>query len=131
MHIVIDRNVWISALVFGGNPRKVLEQCLHDGTHIVLSEEILTEVRRTLKKKFPQFLVDFEALLVALDSYTIKVRLGGVEVTVCRDPDDNKVLETAFIGHAIWLVSGDKDLLDLKSYEGIRVVSPGDYLAHL
>ena len=128
MRIVIDSNVWISALVFGGNPRRVLERCVQNGIGIVLSEAIITEVRRNLGQKFADFLPDFEALLVALDSRIVYVTLGELDINVSRDPDDNRVLETAVLGGAEYILSGDKDLLSLTSYDTIRIVAPGVFL---
>ena len=126
MRIVIDSNVWISALVFGGNPRRVLERCVQDGIGIVLSDAITTEVRRNLGRKFADFLPDFEALLVALNSRIVYVTLGSLDIDVCRDPDDNRVLETAVLGKASYIISGDKDLLILGEYDGIRIILPTD-----
>ena len=128
MRIVIDSNVWISALVFGGNPRRVLERCVQDGIGIVVSDAITTEARRDLGRKFADFLPDFEALLVALDSRIVYVTLGELDINVSRDPDDNRVLETAVLGGAEYILSGDKDLLSLTSYDTIRIVAPGVFL---
>ena len=47
---------------------------------------------------------------------------------VCRDPDDNMVLECALEGHAQYIVSGDKDLLELKEFRGIRIVRAAEFL---
>lgn len=127
--IVIDTNVWISALVFGGAPRAVFEHALRQGVTIVVSEAILTEVRRTLHDKFPDFLDDFEALLVALSSIVSVVPLGEITIRVSRDPDDNAIIETAVIGNASVTISGDKDLLSLQDYEGVTFIMPSKYVA--
>lgn len=49
-------------------------------------------------------------------------------VTVCRDPKDNKILETALEGNAQYIVTGDPDLLVLKQFQGIRIVEPREFL---
>ena len=124
MRLVIDSNVWISALVFGGMPRQVLELCVRNGHRIVLSPELITEVRRILHTKFPNFEIDFEALLAALALNIEIVQLGSIEVHASRDTDDDKVIETAVVGQAEYIVSGDKDLLDPMRYKGIQIVKP-------
>jgi predicted nucleic acid-binding protein len=56
------------------------------------------------------------------------VPLGAHTITVCRDPDDNRILETAVIGGCDLIVSGDSDLLTLGSYQDIRIMRPADFL---
>ncbi len=126
--VVIDSNVWISALVFGGAPRQVFEQVVRSGTRVILSAEIIGEIRRVLAAKFPDFLDDFEALRAVLASTLTEVVLDGPTVSVCRDPDDNRVIETAVAGRAATIVSGDKDLLALGAYEHINIVRPAEWL---
>lgn len=126
--VVIDSNVWISALVFGGAPRQIFETVVYEGLRLVVSVEILTEVRRVVASKFPDFAEDIEALLAVLYDYTEAVPLGSITIDICRDPDDNRVIETALLGEAAWIVSGDKDLLDLGDYEGVTITTPRDWL---
>jgi putative PIN family toxin of toxin-antitoxin system len=127
--LVIDSNVWISALVFGGAPRQVFETIVHDGLRLVTSAEILTEVRRVVGVKFPEFIDDVEALIAVIHDQLDSVALGSITIDVCRDPDDNRVLETAIIGDAAGIVSGDKDLLVLGGYDGVAIVTPKEWLA--
>ena len=128
MRVVIDSNVWISALVFGGSPRRVFEAVVSKGHSLALSEEIVTEVRRVLHAKFPDFSLGFEALLTVVAPRIHYVTLGTLQVDVCRDPDDNRVLETAVIGGADFIISGDNDLLALGQYAGISICSPAETL---
>jgi putative PIN family toxin of toxin-antitoxin system len=127
--LVVDSNVWISALVFGGTPRQVFELIVHDGLRLVVSAEILTEVRRVVGVKFPDFTDDVEALIGVIQDHIDVISLGSITIDACRDPDDNRVLETAILGGAGALVSGDKDLLILGDYEGVAIVTPQDWLA--
>lgn len=127
--LVVDSNVWISALVFGGAPRQVFEVIVHDGLRLVVSAEILTEVRRVVGVKFPDFVDDVEALIGVIHEHLDFVSLGSITIDVCRDPDDNRVLETAILGDAAAIVSGDKDLLVLGDYEGVAIITPQEWLA--
>jgi putative PIN family toxin of toxin-antitoxin system len=126
--VVIDSNVWISALVFGGAPRRVLETSTRDGMRIIASAEIFTEIRRVVATKFPDFSDDVEALLAVLHEQIDVVMLGSMTIEACRDPDDNRVLETAVLGGATAIVSGDKDLLSLGEFGGIAILPPADWL---
>lgn len=126
--IVIDSNVWISALVFGGGPRQVFETVVRDGLRVVVSVEILTEIRRVVAAKFPEFVDDVETLLGVLHDDLDTVPLGAITVEVSRDPDDNRVLETAILGGAAVIVTGDRDLLVLGTYEGVTITTPQTWL---
>jgi len=131
MKIVIDSNVWISALVFGGKPRHIFERAVANGWTIVVSEEIFTEVRRILSSKFIDFIDDFESFQTVLQSHIVNVKLGSIRLSVSRDEDDNRVIETALIGGATHIITGDKDLLDLLKYKKIAIVKPSHFLENL
>ena len=128
MKVVIDTNVWVSALVFGGKPRQIFKNAANSGIEIVISAEILSEIRRILNQKFPDFMVDFEELLIALTPRLYYVELGSMQVDVCRDPKDNMILETAITGGADYIISGDNDLLVLKKLQTTKIISPAEFL---
>lgn len=121
--VVVDSNVWISALVFGGAPRRVFERIVRDGLSLVVSAEILTEIRRVVAANFPDFVEDVESLLAVLHDHVAVVALGSITITACRDPNDNRVLETAILGGAAAIVSGDKDLLVLDTFQGVAITT--------
>lgn len=128
MRVVIDSNVWISALVFGGNPRKVFKSIIDNGWTIVVSEEIFTEIRRILGIKFIEFLDDFKLFQKLLEPCISKVELGRIKVAISRDKDDNKIIETALAGNASFIITGDNDLLVLVKYKKLTIISPSEYL---
>jgi putative PIN family toxin of toxin-antitoxin system len=68
------------------------------------------------------------AFLGSIIAYGEQIRLVTV-VDVCRDPDDNILLALTVDGKADYIVSGDKDLLDLVTFEEIPIVKPADFLA--
>lgn len=128
MIIVVDSNIWISALVFGGNPRHIFEQTVSRGWRIVTCEEIYTEVRRTLHQKFPEFLPDFHNLVTVLQPYLTTVRLGSQPVAASRDENDDMIIESALIGKARYIITGDKDLLILEKYKTVAILTPQEFL---
>ena len=125
--VVVDTSVLISALVFGGNPRLVID-LLSEGTiDGVVSVEILTELKRKILSKFPAFASELKQLEKLLERDARMVKLGSIQVTICRDPNDNMFLETAVLGNCQYIVSGDKDLLTLESYENIKILKPAEF----
>lgn len=78
--------------------------------------------------KFPTFGDDLEAMLTVLSDYLHFVQLGSLRLEVSRDPDDDLVLEAAILAKAPTIVTGDKDLLSLSEYQGVRMLNPGDWL---
>lgn len=126
--IVIDSNVFVSAIVFGGTPRKVLELVAEDEVMVIMAEEILTEIRRIITTKFPDFLVDLEKVEKLLELDAKWVRLGARTIHVSRDTDDDKFIEAAITGNAVYIISGDKDLLSLRAYDAIRILNPSNFL---
>lgn len=127
--VVLDSNVWISGLVFGGNPERIIEQFIDGNILIIISEELSSELRRKIYHKFPGFVPKVAILEASLRNDAIIVSLGASTVNICRDPDDNKIIETALIGKCDLIISGDNDLLSLKTYQNIQMLTPYDYLA--
>jgi uncharacterized protein len=117
----------VSSLVFGGKPREAVDAVLEDST-VIVSAEILTEARRIIHTKFPIFIEDLARLEKLLKRDGIQVELGSLQVSVCRDPDDNKIIETALIGKCQFIISGDKDLLTLMRYDGVEMITAADFL---
>ena len=123
MKIVLDANVIIAAFAARGLCESIMEVCLseHD---IVLSNDLLDEILRNLRKKIklPPDLVDNIGMLLREHSnISIPAPLPS---DVCRDPDDIKILGLAVASQADYIVTGDKDLLVLKSFQGIPIVNP-------
>ncbi len=75
-------------------------------------------------------LVCSKALLSELAEVLVRPELA-IPLNACRDPADNMLLECAVSGNAEWIVSGDKDLLMLHPFHGVKIVSPADLLKHL
>ena len=129
--VVIGTNVLISGIVFGGKPRQLLDLLAERAIIVVIAEELLTELRRKIITKFPDFIEDLERVEKLLKRDAITVRLGTMQVAVCRDPDDDKFIETATVGTAGYIIIGDKDLLVLKEYQAITILTPADFLKNI
>jgi len=131
LRVVIDINVWISGVVFAGGPGSILDLFGDNQFFAVVSEELLSELRRKITQKFPLYLPDLNLLIEEIRLRAFTVELGSHTVNISRDPDDNKVIETAIIGECSYIVSGDKDLLVLENHEGIEILTPAEFLQTL
>lgn len=127
--IVLDTNVLISAVLFGGPPRDVLELVISGAVDCSLSLPILDETREVLRRpKFgfspEQSFQLLEELHAVCDVINPAVRVQAV----ASDPADNMILECALESKADVVVSGDHHLLDLGVFHSIHIVTPADYL---
>lgn len=127
--VVVDTNVYISALVFGGIPRAVLELAEEQVFTLAVSWPIQREVERILREKFGW--TDERAVATCQKIWKVSLVVTpsqGQVVTVCPDPDDNRILECALAARVNVIVSGDHHLLDLEEFERIPIVTPRQFL---
>ncbi len=129
MRIVLDTNVLIAAFIARGACHQLLEHCIrnHD---LVTSQFILDEIREKLVEKFKYTSETADEVVRLLRSQMEVVSPTPLETPVCRDADDDNILATAVAGNGECLVTGDKDLLVLKQFQGIDILSPGDFQAY-
>jgi putative PIN family toxin of toxin-antitoxin system len=127
--VVLDTNVLLSAIVFGGNPRRIMESIIEGSIHLALSREILDELEGLLgRKKFgmsPEIVRNISNELASLCEVVVP---GGRVTVTTSDPYDNTVLECAAVAKADYIVSGDARLLDLREFEGPKIVNPVQFL---
>lgn len=127
MKIVIDTNVLISAAFFGGIPRKVIQAAVEEKIIACANKSIVDEYEEIkdemLRYKKGTLRDDI------FDSYLKKIKMfeSVAVVNVCRDPDDNKFIACAVDAKAIYIVSGDKDLLTVKNYDAIEIVTAAEF----
>jgi putative PIN family toxin of toxin-antitoxin system len=126
MKIVLDANVIVAAFASHGLCESILELCLNSH-EILLCAELLEETLTNLhhKIKLPNSIVeDIGALLREHSSMMRPVPLAA---DLCRDPEDVKVLGLAVSASADCIVTGDKDLLILKEFQGIPILTPRSF----
>ncbi len=130
--VVLDTNVLMSAaLTRTGPPRRVVDLVRADNGVLLLSDETFTELRhRILGSKFDRYVGrEFRAAFVALLAAVAEwVPIAGARLG-CRDPTVDKILETALMGRADHLVTGDGNLLAMSPFHGIPIVTPARFLA--
>lgn len=127
--VVIDTNVFISAVVFGGNPAKILELVRKRQIELFISRDISAEIIIKIKN-FPVAQDLFSNLKFILEYGSTKIE-SKKQVAICRDHKDNMLLSLAQAGKADFLITGDKDLLVIKKFHDTKIVTPKEFLAGL
>ena len=129
--VVLDTNVLISAALSpNGAPRAVVEALASADGVLLFSRETFHELRiRIMRSKFDNYVSRDERILFLAQLATITewVRIGGATLG-CRDPDDDKFLETALMGRADCLVTGDRDLLVMSPFHDLPILPPAEFI---
>ncbi|MBI2623253.1 MAG: putative toxin-antitoxin system toxin component, PIN family [Candidatus Liptonbacteria bacterium] len=127
---VLDTNVMVSALFWRGVPYSVLRKGIERRYAILISPAIIEEIFSTLVRKFAfpsRDAREFLEMIVARSTVVIPTtRVRAIRT----DPADNKILECAIAGGATHIVTGDKDILTLETYQKIKIVTPARFLKH-
>jgi len=127
LKVTLDTNIIVSALIFGGNSKRIIEKLTRREFTAYTSPQLVSELIDVLLKKFnfsKKMIVLLEAQIITLFNMVYPTET----ISIVRDIDDNRKLEVAVESKSSIIVSGDKDLLDLKKYESIKIVSPKDFL---
>jgi uncharacterized protein len=129
MKIVLDTNVFISGIFFSGPPFQILRAWKNKRLQIILSQDILIEYQRvaeSLTLKYPS--IDILPIIELVTVHGQFVDTKNIDITVCEDPDDNKFIECAIASNTKIIVSGDKHLLKIKEFKGIKVYKPREFV---
>ena len=125
----LDTNILISALGWIGNPKQVFDKIVDGEVKLVISDEQFNELSRTLEYPKFQFTKDqkdrFKSLILGIATFVKPIERIDV---IKEDPDDNMILECAVAGKADYIVTGDPDLLELKEFRGVRIVTAREFL---
>ncbi|MBD2756116.1 putative toxin-antitoxin system toxin component, PIN family [Spirosoma validum] len=121
--VVFDTNVLISTFVFSGFAAEVYNHCALF-FELYTSEWILSEFDEKMDHKFRYLLEQRKRIISAIRERHIVVAPTNDLPTDSRDPDDNNVLQVALFIKANFLITGDRDLLDLEIIDNTEIVSP-------
>jgi putative PIN family toxin of toxin-antitoxin system len=128
VRVVFDTNIYVSAFAIpGGQAEAALLKALAGDTQLVVSRAIIHELLDVLARKFgpdPEELAHIAVFLAELaDVVRPRRKLG-----VLRDDVDNRILECALASHADGIVTGDRAILELGEYQGVRIVTLREFL---
>ncbi len=131
--IVLDTNVWVSALLWGGKPAEIIQKAEQGKVSILITEDIIAEISRVLAypklekiyrtaNKRKQDLIEQVLKIAKFVKVTNKVEV------IQEHPADNKFLECAKDAKAEYIVSGDKHLLNVVVYKKTKILAANDFL---
>jgi len=123
MRIFLDANTLISGILFNGKEHNLLTKNNRDT--LITSEDVLDETMKTITQKFPESVGLVDAFLKILDLTVIKRKEYINKLNkhnVVRDKNDRHILAAAVVSKSDYIVTGDADLLVLKTYRNIHIV---------
>lgn len=127
--IVLDTNVYISGILFGGISRDILNKIIEGKITLYISDEIFGEIKDVLSRKkfdFPPEIVHH--IINEIESISELIYPTVFYNIVVKDKDDNIIFDCAVEAKADFIVTGDKILQEIKSFKGIEILSPRDFL---
>jgi putative PIN family toxin of toxin-antitoxin system len=128
MRVVFDTNIFVSAFVIPGSlAEKAILKVIEGDDILLLSKEMLDELLHVLSTKFGRDREEISRLAVILSEMVEWVR-PTLRISVLNDEPDNRILECAFSGKADFIVTGDKEMLEVKEYEKTRIIGLNAYL---
>jgi len=133
---VIDTNILVSGLIKPDGPPGRILKVLRDGRFtIILSPGLLEEIAAVLlyPRVRDKYGIDRRAREALSDLLALRGDLvaPGERLRVCRDPDDDRILEAAVGGHAEYIVTGDVDLLHLEGFRKTKIIPASEFLSIL
>jgi uncharacterized protein len=131
IRVVIDTNVLISCLLFSGRVSYLRDLWLAGKIIPMLSKETFDEFQRVLA--YPKFSLTSHEIRAIIDYEILPcfdvIEPGEPISGVCRDPHDDKFLTIAAYGNAAYIVTGDRDLLELRKFRSTKIVTPQEFQA--
>ena len=136
MRVVLDTNVVASGFLWGGVPRQLLQAAREKKLQLCTSTTLLLELtdilgRAKFARKLAAAQLSVDQLVERYTLLTTVVHPATITPTILNDPDDDQVLACALAAKAELIVSGDRHLLDLKEYRGMRIVRVADAVKNI
>jgi putative PIN family toxin of toxin-antitoxin system len=127
--LVFDTNIYISAFVIPhSKAEKALLKVIEGKDKLLISKDIINETLKVLSTKFYRDKEALSHLAIYLSEIAQIVEPVGAKLTVLKDEPDNRILECAISGKADAIITGDKEMLKLKEFKGIGILSLREFL---
>ena len=128
MRVVFDTNVFVSALMIpGGRANEALQRVIDGKDMLIVSKAIVDELLSVLAQKFARDREELARVAIFLSSLAETVD-PDEELAVLSDEPDNRILECALAGSAEAVITGDRAMLALGEFRGVRIVSLAEYV---
>ena len=129
MRVVIDTNLLVSAIFWTGRPKLLLNLVRMGQVTFLTSKALLSELNEVLTSERKPFQLRQREADKIIDHLKDMAEIVHTQsrVSVCKDDPDNRVLECAVDGRADYILTGDKDLLKLRSFEGIKIAKVSEF----
>jgi len=136
VRLVLDTNVVVSALVWGGRPYKLLQAATEGDIELFTSPALIDELRRVLARerlasRLAEQRTSVQRMIELYGELAISVSPLSTPRAVPRDKDDDQVIAAAIAANADLVVSGDADLVSLGSFEGVVIVTTAEAVARV
>ncbi len=136
MRIVADTNIVVSGFLFGGLPLRVLDAGRSDIIELCTSQVLLDEFAEVIERphfdrKFDETGISRRRMVADYAAISTIIRTTELRDRISRDADDDELIACAFAADCEFIVTGDNDLLVLKEYQGVTIVTAVDFLNEL
>lgn len=134
MKVVLDTNIWLSAIFWKGEASKIIENCERNNILIIITEQILSEILDVLNKgeKFQKFINSRNQEIEDLIRTILKIAIlkeSKIKLEIVKeDPKDNIILEAALAGKVDYIISYDKHILNMLEFRRIKILNPKGFL---
>ena len=126
MKILFDTNVIISGFVSQGYSFDVIKDAANKH-EVYCTEYLIKETQKNLSTKFPLSHEAVKSIISTVKKQFTEGKTANIIEKISRDPKDDQILADAVINEIDVIITGDKDLLELKNYKGIKIIMPKDY----
>jgi len=126
--IVIDINTLISAIGWNGKPRELFRQVIDKKFELQISIKQIAEIKRVLNYSRLKFTEQQKSKFLEIIFHTVNVIHTQTQLNITADKDDNMILECAVESKAEYIITGDDDLLRIKEFKGIKIVTTDKFL---
>ena len=125
--VVLDTNIYLSAIIFGGLPKKVLQLGFEEKISVFISSAVLLEIALKFKEKFGWDEARIISAIRSINQLAKIVKPQKKINLIKKDSSDNKIIELAAEAKADFIITGDRHLLELKKFLRTKIVSPADF----
>lgn len=125
--VVLDSNILISAYIFGGKPENILQLVIAEKIQGITSQNLITEFLDVLRKKFGVSQSEIIEIQNEIQE-TFEIVYPSETLHIVNDEPDNRVLEAAIQGNCNYIITGDKELLKLGSFQNIQILTADEFL---